>query len=84
MQERVINILKEQLFEDNISIDDSFESDLMIDSLDRIEMVFAFEEEFGIEIADEEAEGLKTVSDAVDLVDRKIAVKAGKCPFCRK
>ena len=43
----------------------SFVEDLGADSLDTVELVMAFEEEFGIEIPDEDAEGLQTVGDAI-------------------
>ena len=46
----------------------SFVDDLGADSLDLVELVMAMEEEFGIEIADEEAEKMETVQDAIDFV----------------
>ncbi len=49
----------------------SFVDDLGADSLDTVEMVMAFEEEFNIEIPDEDAEGIKTVQDAIDYIDKK-------------
>ena len=51
----------------------SFVEDLGADSLDTVELVMAFEEEFGMEIPDEEAEQLQTVGDAI----RYISEKAG-------
>jgi acyl carrier protein len=50
--------------------------DLRADSLDIVELVMAFEEEFGIEIADEEGDALVTVSDASALIDRLTAAAA--------
>ncbi len=47
----------------------SFTNDLGADSLDTVELVMAFEEEFGCEIPDEEAEKIATVQDAVDYID---------------
>lgn len=47
-----------------------------LDSLDVTEMTLGLEERFSIEIPDEELEGLRTVNDAVDLVERKVAVGA--------
>ena len=47
----------------------SFTTDLGADSLDTVELVMAFEEEFGIEIPDEEAEKIQTVKDAVDYIE---------------
>jgi acyl carrier protein len=48
----------------------SFVEDLGADSLDTVELVMAFEEEFGMEIPDEEAEKLQTVGDAIDYISR--------------
>jgi len=47
----------------------SFAGDLGADSLDTVELVMAFEEEFGCEIPEEEAEKIQTVQDAVDYID---------------
>ena len=47
----------------------SFTNDLGADSLDTVELVMAFEEEFEIEIPDEEAEGIQTVKNAVDYIN---------------
>jgi acyl carrier protein len=47
-----------------------FVDDLGADSLDTVELVMAFEEEFGMEIPDEEAEKLQTVGDAIDYIQR--------------
>jgi len=49
----------------------SFVEDLGADSLDTVELVMAFEEEFGIEIPDEDAEGLQTVGDAIRYLKNK-------------
>lgn len=51
----------------------SFVEDLGADSLDTVELVMAFEEEFGMEIPDEEAEKLQTVRDAVDYIQKHAA-----------
>jgi acyl carrier protein len=48
----------------------SFVEDLGADSLDTVELVMAFEEEFGMEIPDEEAEKLQTVGDAIDYITK--------------
>lgn len=48
----------------------SFVEDLGADSLDTVELVMAFEEEFGMEIPDEDAEKLQTVGDAVDYIEK--------------
>lgn len=50
--------------------------DLDLDSLDTMELTLGLEERFGIEIPDQDLEGLATVSDAVGLVERKLAVGA--------
>ena len=51
----------------------SFTADLGADSLDTVELVMAFEEEFGCEIPDEEAEKISTVQDAVDYIDAHLS-----------
>jgi acyl carrier protein len=71
VQERVKSIIVEQLGvdEDEVSLDASFTDDLGADSLDIVELVMAFEEEFGIEIPDEEAEKISNVREAVDYIE---------------
>ena len=54
---------------DKVTEKSSFIDDLGADSLDTVELVMAFEEEFGCEIPDEEAEKIATVQDAVDYID---------------
>ncbi len=68
VEERVRQIIVEQLGvkEDELSIDSSFVDDLGADSLDTVELVMALEEEFGCEIADEDAEKITTVKEAVE------------------
>ena len=51
----------------------SFTNDLGADSLDTVELVMAFEEEFGIEIPDEDAEKIATVGDAINYIKSKAA-----------
>ena len=51
------------------TLEASFIDDLGADSLDTVELVMAFEEEFEIEIPDEEAEGIQTVKNAVDYIN---------------
>ena len=67
VEERVKQIVVEQLgvSEDEVSGDSSFVDDLGADSLDTVELVMAFEEEFGIDIPDEDAEQMRTVGDAI-------------------
>ncbi|HEV2754503.1 MAG TPA: acyl carrier protein [Actinomycetota bacterium] len=50
--------------------------DLDLDSLDTMELTLGLEERFGVEIPDQELEGLVTVADAVDLIERKLVVGA--------
>ncbi|MBW2520738.1 MAG: acyl carrier protein, partial [Deltaproteobacteria bacterium] len=68
--ERVKQIVTEQLGvdEDQVTSDASFMDDLGADSLDTVELVMALEEEFDIEISDEDAEKIQTVQDAIDYI----------------
>lgn len=70
---KVKKIIIEQLdvTEDEVTATASFVDDLGADSLDTVEMVMAFEEEFGIEIPDEDAEKIKTVQDATEYIKKK-------------
>ena len=73
--EKVKGIIVEQLGveEDEVTLEASFTDDLGADSLDIVELVMAFEEEFGIEIPDEDAEKISTVRDAVNYIDEHAA-----------
>jgi len=70
IEERVQKIVCEQLgvSAGEANPEASFIDDLGADSLDTVELVMAFEEEFEIEIPDEEAEGIQTVKNAVDYI----------------
>lgn len=70
--ERVKNIVVENLGVEADKVTDaaSFIDDLGADSLDTVELVMAFEEEFGIEIPDDAAETILTVADAVKFIDQ--------------
>jgi acyl carrier protein len=57
--------------EDEISMESSFKDDLGADSLDVVELVMELEDEFEIEIADEDAESIATVGDAVRYIDNQ-------------
>ena len=70
VSDKVKSIIVEQLGvdEEEVTLDASFTDDLGADSLDIVELVMAFEEEFGIEIPDEEAEKISNVREAVDYI----------------
>jgi acyl carrier protein len=78
VEEKVKQIIVEQLGVDEaeVTANASFVDDLGADSLDRVELIMAFEEAFDIEIPDEEAEKIKTVQDATVYVDKH--AKVGK------
>ena len=71
MLEKIAGIIEEKLGLDGVEItaETRFKEDLNADSLDTVELVMAFEEEFGCEIPDEEAEKIQTVQDAVAYID---------------
>ncbi|MCD6461062.1 acyl carrier protein [bacterium] len=71
VEEKVKEIIIEQLGvnADEVTMDAAFVEDLGADSLDQVELVMAFEEEFKAEIPDEDAEKLKTVNDAVKYIE---------------
>jgi acyl carrier protein len=70
--ERVKKIVVEHLGvdADKVNEDASFIDDLGADSLDNVELVMAFEEEFGIEIPDDAAETIQTVGDAIKYIEK--------------
>lgn len=72
--DKVKNIVVEQLgvSEADVQIDSTFIDDLGADSLDIVELIMAFEEEFEIEIPDNAAEKIKTVRDAVDYIEKQV------------
>ena len=71
VEAKVRSIISEQLGvkEEEIKITSSFIEDLGADSLDIVELVMQMEEEFEVEIPDEEAENIKTVQDAVNYIN---------------
>ena len=71
VEERVKKLICEQLGvkEDEVGTDASFVEDLGADSLDTVELVMALEEEFDLEIADEDAEKISTVNEAVSYIN---------------
>ncbi|HWG57649.1 MAG TPA: acyl carrier protein [Candidatus Acidoferrales bacterium] len=72
VEERVKQIIVEQLGVDEgeVTPTASFVDDLGADSLDTVELVMAFEEAFGIEIPDEDAEKIATVKDAIEYIEK--------------
>ena len=74
IEERVKKIVVEQLGvkEEEVQTEASFVEDLGADSLDTVELVMAFEEEFGVEIPDEAAEKIATVGDAISYLESKV------------
>jgi acyl carrier protein len=70
--DRIKKILVDRLgvYESKITENSSFLADLGLDSLDIIELIMAFEEEFNIEIPDKDAEKMKTVGDAIKYLDK--------------
>lgn len=69
--ERIRNIIVDQLGvdADEVTMEANFRDDLEADSLDLVELIMAFEEEFGGEISDEEAQKIVSVGDAVRFLD---------------
>jgi len=74
LEQRVSEIIVEQLgvSRDDIASESSFTDDLGADSLDLVEMVMAMEEEFGVEIPEEDSEKLQTFGDAVAYLKEKL------------
>jgi len=72
--EKVKGIIVEQLGadEDQVTMEARFREDLEADSLDLVELIMAFEEEFGGEIEDEQAEKIKTVGQAVEFLAQRM------------
>ena len=72
--EKVVNVVVDQLGvkEQEVRPEARFIEDLGADSLDTVELIMALEEEFGIEIPDEDAEKAKTVGDVIAYIDKKL------------
>ena len=73
MQEKVVNLIADatKIEKDRIKMETSFVDDLSLDSLDIVELMMKMEDEFGIEIPEEDAEALKTVQDVVNYIEKK-------------
>tara|TARA_B100001996_G_scaffold377978_1_gene361425 strand:- start:722 stop:961 length:240 start_codon:yes stop_codon:yes gene_type:complete len=69
-KQKVVALIAEQLgkSEDSVTLESQFIEDLGADSLDLVELIMSMEDEFGVEIADEDAEKILKVSDAVDYI----------------
>ena len=76
VEEKVKKIICEQLnvSEEEVVLDASFVDDLGADSLDQVELIMAMEEEFEVSIPDEDAEGIRTVQDAINYIKKAIDV----------
>ncbi len=77
VQDKITEIIVEQLGvkPEEVTPEASFVDDLGADSLDTVELVMALEEEFGIEIPDEDAEKIQTVGDAIRYIEDKSGSK---------
>jgi len=78
-RQEIFDALKEHLVgrgieSDKVTFEADLQDDLGLDSLDTVEMTVGLEERFGIEIPDEELDGVTLVGDAVDLIEKKVAV----------
>ena len=75
LDEKVKNLVVTQLGVDaaKVTKDSSFIDDLGDDSLDTVELVMAFEEEFDMEIPDEDAQRMRTISDVIDYLKDKVS-----------
>ena len=73
MLEKIKSIVADQLGvdEDQVTEDASFIDDLGADSLDTVELIMAFEEEFDVERPDEDAQKIKTVKDVIEYIESK-------------
>jgi acyl carrier protein len=73
-QNRLRKIIAEQLSVDEVDVvpEASFIEDLNADSLDLVELIMTLEEEFNIKISDEDAEGIRTVQDAIDYLQEHL------------
>lgn len=77
VEEKIKSIIAEQLGvkAEEVTPQASFIDDLGADSLDTVELIMALEEEFNVEIPDEDAEKMGTVGDAIKYIEEKVATK---------
>ncbi len=70
IKDKVIELIATQfnLDEGDVDLDTSFKDDLNADSLDLVELIMALEDEFNLEIEDEDVDSIKTVGDAIDYI----------------
>ena len=73
VEDKIKTIVAEQLgvSEDEVTPEASFADDLGADSLDIVELVMAIEEEYGIEISDDDAEKIQTIQDAISYIEER-------------
>jgi len=73
LEEKVINIVSEQLSvsKDEVTLTSNFIDDLKADSLDLVELVMEFEDEFGITVPDDDYEKIRSVGDAIEYIREK-------------
>ncbi len=74
MQEKIIALIAEKLNKKvaDINLNSRLVEDLGADSLDIVELIMAFEDEFGISLPDEEVEKMKTIKDVISYIDQKV------------
>lgn len=78
VEERIVPIIRDHLGveESTIKPDAKLEDDLGADSLDQVELLMAVEEEFGMDISDEDVWAMKTVKDVIDYVEKRVTANA--------
>lgn len=74
VQQKVVDLIVDKLGVEasKVTMDANFTTDLSADSLDTVELIMGFEQEFGITIPDEDAQNIKTVGDAVSFIESHI------------
>lgn len=72
MQEKIIKLVAEKLNKkvENIKLDSRLVEDLGADSLDVVELIMSFEDEFGVSLPDEEVEKMKTIKDVITYIEK--------------